>query len=135
MKNLTPYLFFDGRCKEALDFYSECLSGEITFLQTFAEGSEGAQPGMENRVMHANFNADNVAFMASDTMPDADAPKGSAITLCLDFSDPDEQARVFHELGEGGEVTMALQDTFWGARFGMVTDKFGISWMVNYDKK
>ncbi|GGX54446.1 VOC family protein [Saccharospirillum salsuginis] len=135
MNNLMPYLFFNGQCKAALDFYAHAMGGEITALSTFAEMPGETPPGTEDRIMHATFKAGDIAFMASDSMPDQDIPRSGPVALSLDFTDADEQAAVFHELAEGGEITMALQDTFWGARFGMVTDKFGIQWMLSLSKE
>lgn len=135
MTTLNPYLFFNGQCQDALAFYARALGGEIASMQTFGEAPGETPAGAEDRVMHAEFKADKVYFMASDSMPGQEIPRGGPVNLSLDFSDADEQARVFHELSEGGEVTMALQDTFWGARFGMITDKFGIQWMLNYSKR
>ena len=131
MNNLMPYLFFNGQCKDALEFYAQAMGGEITSMQTFGEAPGEVPAGAENRIMHADFKAGDVSFMASDGMPGQDIPRSGPVALSLDFSDADEQATVFHELAEGGEITMALQDTFWGSRFGMVTDKFGIQWMLS----
>lgn len=130
MNSLTPYLFFNGQCREALAFYVQAMGGKVDSLMTFAESPEPVPSGVSDQVMHAQFSVGPVVFMASDTMSEK-VPHGGPVALNLDFSDPDEQARVFHELAEGGEITMALQDTFWGSRFGMVTDRYGIQWMLS----
>jgi len=135
MNNLMPYLFFNGQCKAALDFYAQAMGGEITAMSTFAEMPGETPPGAEDRIMHATFKAGDVTFMASDSMPGQVIPRSGPVALSLDFTDAEEQATVFHELAEGGEITMALQDMFWGARFGMVTDKFGIQWMLSLSKE
>ncbi len=132
MKRLQVYLFFNGNCAAALDFYRECLDGEIVSLQTF-EGSPMAVPEhYQTKVMHAEFKAGEITFMASDGTPDRPSRAGDNISLVLDFSDPAAQSATFDRLAEGGSVTMPLQDTFWGSTFGMLVDKFGIHWMFNH---
>lgn len=131
MKQLNPYLTLFGNCKEALNFYKQCLDGKIVNLMPF-EGSPFEVPeDYKNKVMHAEFKADGIMFMASDGMPDQSPVERSNIALSLNFSDLVEQEKVFNALAEGGTVTMALEDTFWGAKFGMLTDQFGIEWMLN----
>lgn len=134
MKRLQVYLFFNGNCEAALNFYRECLDGEIVSLQTF-EGSPMAVPEhYQKKVMHAEFKAGEITFMASDGGPDKSPQIGDNISLVLDFSDPAVQSATFERLAEGGTVTMPLQDTFWGSTFGMLIDKFGINWMFNHTK-
>lgn len=135
MKSLNVYLFFAGRCKEALTFYKECLGGEVTPMQTFGEGPMEVDESQKAKIMHAEFHGDDIFFMASDGMGDEEKIDGNSITLSLNLDDETEQEDVFKKLSEGGKVIMELQDTFWDARFGMLTDKFGIRWMLNCDKK
>lgn len=135
---LEPYLFFDGKCEAALNFYKEVFGGEIEGLSRWKDmppGSGGPEvtPDTENRVMHANFRSSGVSFMASDASPGKTYGEG-AISLSLGTSDVAEAERVFNRLAEGGKVEMPMTDMFWGARFGMLTDKFGIDWMVNASK-
>ena len=132
---LEPYLFFDGKCEEALNFYKEVFNGEIEGLSKWKEapadsGMPPVTPQTENRVMHANFRAKGVEFMASDAQPGKVYGEG-AISLSIGTDDLAEAERVFNRLAEGGKVEMPMTDTFWGARFGMLTDRFGIDWMVN----
>jgi PhnB protein len=130
---LEPYLFFHGRCEEALNFYKECLRGEITSLNRF-EGSPMAAnvgPDYKDKVMHASFVAGDVKFMASDGQP-GPAPDGDDdVALSLATSDSAEGERVFNALAAGGTVSMALQEQFWGGSFGSLTDRFGVQWMVS----
>src|SRR3989304_3496986 len=90
---------------------------------------------VKNPILHADFKAEDVHLMASDGMPGFVAEPGNMVTLSVDLSDVNEQARLFTALASGGTVTMPLDTTFWGARFGMVTDRFGINWMLNCQMK
>jgi PhnB protein len=130
---LEPYLFFHGRCEEALNFYKECLRGEIIGINRFAgspmEENVGAEYG--DKVMHASFIAGDVKFMASDGRPGSPPDGDDDIALSLATSDAAEGERVFNALAEGGEVTMPLEEAFWGGRFGSLTDRFGVQWMVS----
>ena len=134
--NLSPYLIFDGQCEEALKLYEKALGGKISFLQKYG-GSPGEQMAVnKDWVMHATFQAKEFKIMASDRGEGAPVPSQEGmIWLSLDFDNEVEQDKVFKGLSEGGTVTMPLQDTFWGARFGMLKDKFGIGWMFNCEKK
>jgi PhnB protein len=136
MKTLIPYLTFSGNCEEALNHYKHALGGEIVSMQTFASAQiENISEDYKNKIMHSEFKADGVVFMASDSMQgQGNIVKGDNISLSIDFKDGKEQESVFNKLATGGQITMPLQDTFWGAKFGMLVDKYGISWMLNYDK-
>jgi PhnB protein len=135
MKQLNVYLNFPGTCRDALNFYREALGGEITSLQTFGESPVEVTDDNRDRVMHAEFRAGDIYFMASDSLPEhGDVRPGSAITLSVNLSDEAEQTAIFERLSNGGQVTMPLEDTFWGARFGMLVDRFGIPWMLNCEK-
>jgi PhnB protein len=130
---LEPYLLFHGRCEEALNFYAQCLHGEIKALNRYAgspmEGS--VDPGFRDKILHASFEAGGVKFMASDGRP-GPAPDGNDdILLCLATSDAAEGEGVFNALADGGSVVMPLADALWGGKFGMLTDRFGVQWMVS----
>jgi PhnB protein len=130
---LEPYLFFHGRCEEALNFYKECLGGEIVFMSRFADAPAemNVDASYRDKVMHATFVAGEVKFMASDGRA-GPAPDGADdVVLSLATNDDAEGERVFAALAEGGEVTMPLELAFWGGRFGSLTDRFGIQWMVS----
>lgn len=133
MMTLTPYILYNGNCEEALNFYAKAFNGRIKDLRRF-EGSpmEGATPDKQ-KVMHANFEAAGIFLMASDG--GKEGATGGMVQLSVNVEDAGELERVFSAMSEGAQVSLPLQDTFWGARFGMLTDKFGISWMFNHELK
>jgi len=135
MKTLIPYLTFAGNCREAFEFYKEVLKGEITSIQTFGEAKANMGEQFNHYIIHAEFRAENVYFMASDGMPGFVANPGNNVSLDIDLTDLNEQARIFEALSKGGKVDMPLQDTFWGAKYGMLTDRYGIHWMLNCPKQ
>ncbi len=131
---VQPYLFFEGRCEEALEFYRGALGAEVTALMRFRECPDPMPPGMlppgsEDKVMHAAFRIGGATVMASDGRCSGQARFGG---VSLSVSVPDEAAadRVFAALAEGGQVQMPVGRTFFSPRFGMVADRFGVSWMV-----
>jgi len=129
--NLHPYLHYDGTCEEAMNFYKQALNGELTGIQTFGQSPMPVPDDLKNRIMHAELRFGDNVIMASDSMPDQKVTPGTNFAMSLNFTDPKEQEEVYNRLAAGGMITMPLQDQFWGARFGMLTDKFGISWMLN----
>jgi len=134
---LEPYLFFQGgKCEEALNFYKGVFGGDITSISRWSEvPPEMEMPkDMGNRIMHANFKSPTIKFMASDARPTTQYGDGP-ISLSLGTKDPAEGKRVFEALSAGGNVEVPFEKTFWGATFGMLTDKYGIDWMVNCDEK
>jgi len=135
MEAIVPYLNFNGNAAEALAFYAKALDGKILFQQTFGESPMPSTPEMKDKIMHASFQADKLMIMVSDCPPEHAVTNGSNISLSLNFTDVPSIDKTFAALAEGGKITMELQDTFWGARFGMVTDKFGMNWMFNHDKE
>lgn len=135
MKQLSVYLTFGGNCEEALNFYKECLNGEIISIQKFKDGPIDVKESEKNKVLHAQFKADDVFFMASDGMEDYIPDGGSMVSLSLNVPDKKEQETIFNKLSKGGKVTMPLQKQFWGATFGMLTDKYGIQWMLNSENE
>jgi PhnB protein len=126
-----PYLNFDGRCEEALDFYRRALGAEVTMLMRFKEGPEPGMvsPGFENKVMHARFRIGESTVMASDGRCKGQT-NFQGISLSLTAPDDAEAERRFAALADGGQVQMPLTKTFFSSRFGMVADRFGVSWMV-----
>lgn len=132
MKAITPYLNFDGNAREAMTFYAECLGAELS-VQSFNESGMPAEPGTENRVMHARLSKGPLVIMASDTMPGWTFQQGNNFHITLECESADELQRLYSALGAGGTSTMEPQDTFWGARFAMLIDKYGIGWMFNYE--
>jgi PhnB protein len=131
---LEPYVFFNGRCDEAIAFYKEALGAEVTFLMRTNESPDpippGALPaGFENKVMHATLNISGSSVMVSDG--NSTAPSGfKGFRLSLGVDTTDEAERIFNALLPGGNVIMPLGKTFWSPAFGMLDDKFGMGWMV-----
>ncbi len=129
---LAPYIFLYGRCEEALEFYKSVFGGSYELMR-FGEAPDTSQvpPGSGNRVMHASFTADEIAFMASDgrDVKSVD-PEAGNISLSLSFDDGPRGERIFDALAAGGKVATPIDKAFWGGRFGMLTDKFGTEWLV-----
>jgi PhnB protein len=129
----TPYLMFNGRCEEALTFYAKALDAKIDMLMRFKDNPEPPQPGCTpadaNKIMHASFSVNGSPAMASDGM-DATAPKFEGFTLSVTARDEPEAARFFAALAEGGTIRMPLTKTFFARTFGMLVDRFGVSWMI-----
>ena len=134
MKTLNVYLTFNGNCEEAINFYRNILGGEIITRQTFGEAPMPSEENWKNKIMHVHYKSENIELMASDSMPNQPVKSGENITLNISLTDENEQTRIFNALAEGGTITMPLADQFWGARFGMLTDKFGFHWMLNCQK-
>ena len=131
---LTPgiSLYFDGQCEAAFRFYERCLGGTITMLLTWGDSpmANDAPPEWSAKILHASLRVGNVVIGGADTVPEHyDRPRGFAVMLGL--SDPIEAERLFYALAEGGTVTLPLQETFWAVRYGWVTDRFGVPWMIN----
>jgi PhnB protein len=128
---IQPYLFFEGRCEEALGFYRRAVGAEVTALMRYKESPDPTMitPGTEDKVMHASFRVGESTVMASDGRCQGPASfQGFSLSLTV----PDEAAaeRTFKALGDGGQVQMPLTRTFFSPSFGMVADRFGVSWMV-----
>ncbi len=133
MKALNSYLNFDGNAREAMEFYKTCLGAELA-MTTFADSPMQAPPGAEKRVMHARLTKGSLTLMASDTMPGMPFHQGSNFSLAIECDTPQEVDKIFAALSAGGKVTMPVQETFWASRFGMLTDKFGVNWMLDLAK-
>lgn len=129
---LQPYIFFYGRCEEALEFYKNVFGGTYELLRVKDSPMVDQMPaGSGNKVMHASFKAPTIAFMASDGRESKPIdPETGNITLALAATASAEGERVFKALSEGGEIKMPLDAAFWGGRFGMLIDRFGNEWMV-----
>jgi len=130
---IQPYLFFDGRCEEALEFYRSALGAEVTMLMRFKESPEPPQcplpPGAEDKIMHSSFRIGETTAMASDGLCQGQ-PSFQGFSLSLTVPNETEADRLFAALAEGGQVQMPLAKTFFSPRFGMVADRFGVSWMI-----
>lgn len=134
---VQAYLNFDGRCEEALDFYRKALGAEVQMLMRFKESPEPCDPSMvapgsDNKIMHSSFRIGETVLMASDCGCQG-KPNFQGISLSLSVKTEAEAERAFKALADGGQVQMPLTKTFWSPRFGMVSDRFGISWMVNME--
>jgi PhnB protein len=132
--NIEPYLFFNGRCEEAIDFYKKALGAEVTMLMRFKDSPEPPQPGMvppgsENKIMHANLRIEGANVMASDGQCSGKTEfRGFALSIVA--ADEADARRKFAALSDGGKVEMPLGNTFWSPLFGMVADRFGVGWMI-----
>jgi len=131
---IQPYLMFPGNCEEAFDFYIKALGAKVEVMMRYKDSPEPPPPGMvppgyEDKVMHVSARIGDALLMASDDC--TGAPKFEGFSLSLSVEDARAADRAFKALAEGGKVTMPLAKTFWSPRFGMLTDRFGVSWMVS----
>lgn len=131
---IQPYLFFSGRCEEALEFYRSTLGAEIIMLLRFKEAPDAPPEGMlppnwEEKVMHSSFRIGESILMAADGSGETHGFNGFSLSLTL--PDQEEARRVFIALSESGSVEMALGETFWSPCYGMLTDRFGLGWMIS----
>ena len=130
MASLAPYLFFNGNCREAMNFYRSCLGGELEVM-TFGDAQGHACAlAVKDSVMHATLRSKQVVIMASDR-PDAAPVQGDNVCLSLNCDTLEEIESTFRALSQGGKIGQELHDAFWGDRFGMLVDRFGIGWMLN----
>jgi len=138
MATVNTYLNFNGNTEEAFNFYKSVFGGEFAVVQRYKDspGCEGMPIGDQEKLMHIALPIGGNVLMGTDiTDPMPASTFGTGISLSVDAESEEEAKRLFDSLSAGGKVTMALEKTFWGALFGMATDKFGIQWMVNYDYK
>ena len=131
---VQPYLFFNGKCEEAIEYYKKVLGAEVLMLMRFKEnpdkpGPEKVSPALDDKVMHACMKIGETEVMASDGMG-AGKLEFKGITLLLSLASEAEADRLFNALANGGQVQMPIGKTFFSPRFGMVADRFGVSWMV-----
>lgn len=134
MTTLNPYLGLQGRCREAMTFYQECLGGELT-MQTMAASplADSVPAEQKQNVLHSTLTRDGLVLMATD-MNQKEPICGNTVALCLNFGSEEEIRTVFARLAAGGEVGCPLETSFWGSTFGHLTDKFGVNWMLNCEK-
>ncbi len=128
---VQPYVFFEGRCEEALEYYRDRLGAEVSCLMRFQDSPEPsmAPPGAGDKVMHASFRVGETAILASDGRCQG-APSFQGFALSLIAGDEAEAERLFAGLADGGQVQVPMAQTFFASRFGMLSDRFGVSWMV-----
>ena len=136
MKEMTPYLNFNGNCREAMTFYAECLGAELQIMP-FSQAPKDQfnfPEEAKDKVMHARLTKGSAVLMASDCPPGMPLQQGNNFSVSVNCDSSEEVDRLFAALGKNGNAMMPAQDTFWGAHFGMLTDQFGINWMFNFDK-
>jgi PhnB protein len=135
---VQPYLFFDGRCEEAIEFYRKAIGAEVAMLMRWKDSPEPPEgtipPGNENKVMHASLRIGEATVMATDGRCTG-APAFQGFALSLDAKSDAEARRLFDALADGGQVQMPLGETFFASSFGMVADRFGVGWMVIHEKQ
>jgi PhnB protein len=133
---INPYLIFNGNCKAAFTFYAQSLPGEIEAMMTFGEtpAGEHVPVDLHDLIIHTRLVVGDQAIMGSDTTPDRPVDDMAGFSVSLNVDSIAEAERVFTALSEDGTVQMPLEQTFWAARFGMLKDRFGVSWMVNCEK-
>ena len=132
---IQPYLFFNGSCEQAVEFYRTALGAKVEFTMRYKESPEPTPPGMlppgfENKIMHTSFRIGETTVMASDGCS-LEKPRFEGFSLSLSLATEAEADRAFAALAAGGQVRMPLAKTFWSPRFGMVQDRFGIGWMIS----
>ena len=132
----NPHLTFDGRCKEAFGFYEECLGGKIVAMVGYADmpNAQDVPAALRGRVMHARLVLGDQVLMGCDAHPEMPYSGIRGCDVAVQVETPAEAERLFAALSEGGTVQMPIGEAFWSARFGMVTDRFGVPWMINCEK-
>lgn len=136
LKTLNPYIMLNGKAEQAIARYQEALGATLVGpIMRYGDVPGHPAPAEHAKlVMHARLEVNGLVLMVSDARPDHPVAKGSDVSIMLEFDDVDHTRRVFDQLAEGGEVSVALHDTFWGATFGALDDAFGVSWMFNCPK-
>lgn len=135
MTNINSYLIFNGNCREAMTFYKECLGGELNF-QTIGESplADKMPSQMKEFILHSTLTGKDFVIIGSDMTPETGLVKGNAVSLMLNCTSETAIRMAFDKLSDGGTVKHQLEDTFWGALFGDLKDKFGNNWILNFDK-
>jgi len=132
---VIPYVFFNGNCKEAIKFYERVLGGKVQALMTYGDSPMGKDmpPEQKDKIIHARVDVGKSVLMASDATPDRYGAR-QGFSLSVSVKDAAEAERVFAALAENGTIQMPIAQTFWSVRFGMLTDQFGMPWMVNCEQ-
>lgn len=134
MAQINPYINFEGNCREAMNFYKECLDGELMMQTVEGSPAEAHCPdAMKHQILHSSLVKDSLVIMASDMSSSEGIKKGNNIALSVNCSSESEIRTYFSNLSQGGTVIHDLKTEFWGAIFGVLTDKYGIRWMFNYN--
>ena len=130
---MIPYLMFQGNAEEAINFYVKNLGASVAFMQRYGDSPTPADADYAKKIMHASVKIGEDMLMVSDSMKGQPVNMGDNIHLSIDAPDVSTLEELFNNMAAGGKIDMPLQDTFWGARFGMLTDQFGVHWMFNHD--
>jgi PhnB protein len=132
----NPYLAFNGQCETAFQFYERCLGGKIVGMVPFGDTPSAEHVPQDHRakIMHARLVVGNQVLMGSDAPPGRPYEGIKGCSVAVQVNSPDEAERLFNALSENATITMPLQETFWAVRFGMLTDQFGVPWMINCEK-
>ncbi len=136
MTQINAYINFEGNCREVMTFYKECFGGELNMQSIEGSPIEAQCPAaIKHQILHASLSKDELLLMGSDMQESGgNFTKGNNIALSLNCSSDEEIKTYFSKLSEGGRISHNLMQSFWGATFGVLTDKYGIRWMLNYDK-
>lgn len=132
MKYINAYLIFDGNCKEAMEFYAKNFGAKLEMMPY--SDAPGTPKEAKDRIIHARLTKGDAVLMASDDSPGMPYSQGNSFWVSVQCESLDEIEKLFPAFSEGANVKMPLQDTFWNARFGMLTDKYGVNWMFNFEK-
>jgi PhnB protein len=135
MTQINSYLTFSGNCREAMNFYKDCLGGELT-LQTIGESplADKMPAAMKECILHSTLTKENVTLMGSDMVGEKGLVKGNSVSMAINCSSEEEIQNFYKKLSEGGSKDHALEQSFWGATFGDLTDKYGNHWLLNFEK-
>lgn len=132
---IVAYMTLPGNCEEALSFYQDVLKGKIEFLQRYKDAAGiSVEEEDKEKIIHAQLKFGANELFLSDARRDQPVKSGNNLSLTLEFESGEEQQRVFDLLAETGEIQMPLEDQFWGSRFGLVIDKYGFSWGLDWNK-
>jgi PhnB protein len=132
MLGVSPYIAFNGNCREAIEFYKNALGAEVLFTQTVG-ASPMSDMGPAENIMHCTIKVGGSTIMMCDDPRPGAAAGGGNISLAIGLNDPEQARQLFENIARDGSVVMPLERTYWAEAFGMVTDKFGVKWMVNCD--
>ena len=132
---LITYVTFAGNCEEAMNFYKEAIGAEILLVNRMGDSPMEIAENLKNKIMHARLQIGENQLYMSDTFDPSTLKQGNNVSLSIQVDDTAKLEKLFNDLSAGGKVTMPLADAFWGARFGMFIDKFGIHWMLNCELK
>jgi PhnB protein len=136
LQALNAYLTFPGTCRQAFEFYERALGAKVEFIQTFGQSpmAGSVPPAHADKVMHAHIKINGQSVMGSDAPPEYPVEPMAGFNLSLGYSDASEAHKAFAALSEGGKIIMPIDKTFWAEAFGMLTDQFGVPWMINCEK-